>query len=326
LTETKPSIAGQYVKPFAWAVSATKIVVAPQAGWEVSPSIYTVSGPLAATIVQGRLEYSSATQLVYTLAKGRALGLWNGNDVKLYTPNSDVVLTNTSDDIDGNALATDSVYAVFAEVDALGAVTLSAKKWSSITSRGFTLYEWNDMLIHENSNAGRKRRYLGDIYMYNNSGTAEFKDGEYLRYIVNYYNRVSKRIRGSFSSSGSYDCSATSYQEVNGGTDWRRIKLIVPYGGCDILVVGQVSVWHQYSNNSKYYLNIGVNSTSTESGCRGYSDTDATGMNTEVSTQADVSLSEGFNYITLIEHADSTASVTLPSKDLNIMLMGTAFL
>ena len=216
LTQTKPTVPGQYVKPFGWASASDTIIVTPQTGWEVSPSVCVVSGPLAATCHEGRIECSSATQLIYTRAFGRAIGLWDGSEVKIYTPSSDIVLPNTANDLDGNPLATNSAYMVFIEPTPTGGVKLSVKKWASPTSRGITLYEWQGFLVHENSEAGRKRRYIGDIYMYNNSGTAEFRDQIDRRFVLNYYNPVRKRV--------GKDCPYTTTTTVTfaTGTDYVR--------------------------------------------------------------------------------------------------------
>jgi hypothetical protein len=48
LTETKPTTLGQYVKPFALALSATKIYVLPQVGWLLESAPMGASGPTGA--------------------------------------------------------------------------------------------------------------------------------------------------------------------------------------------------------------------------------------------------------------------------------------
>ena len=87
------------------------------------------------------------------------------------------------------------------------------------------LYRHYGVLVSDSSPTGKKRRWLGIIYTYNNAGTVNFKDEETLRYISNFYNMKDSYIFSNNTSSN-YTFVNTSLLESNNGAGSVRGRCI----------------------------------------------------------------------------------------------------
>jgi hypothetical protein len=89
--------------------------------------------------------------------------------------------------------------------------------------RGYTLHQHQGVYVHEDSADGRKRRWLGVLYMDDDSG-AKFKDDSYSRLVVNYYNQKLLNCSSSGQGGGA-SFTSTSYISMTGFTIIRVILL-----------------------------------------------------------------------------------------------------
>lgn len=72
------------------------------------------------------------------------------------------------------------------------------------------------MLVSDSSTTGKKRRWLGIIYTYNNSGTVNFKDDVNYRYVSNFYNRENKAVE-SWNTNNSWTASGSAWRASYNG-------------------------------------------------------------------------------------------------------------
>jgi hypothetical protein len=153
---------------------------------------------------------------------------------------------------------------------------------------------------------GRKYRWLGVIYTYNNSNTVNFKDENSYRYISNFYNQQAKTVETVNTNSTWTGYSTNTWREMNGGSGQTK--------GYFILAVGQSlrlsSSGEVYTQTNGAYHNTGINLDST-SAAPTRSQTvyvgGAIGQAT-VSASYETSASPGLHYITLIEKGDGSHS------------------
>lgn len=78
------------------------------------------------------------------------------------------------------------------------------------------LYRYDGVLVSDSSATGKKRRWLGIIYTFNNGGTVNFRDDVNYRYVSNWYNRKNLSLNGSNSTSSWVYTSATVRENANG--------------------------------------------------------------------------------------------------------------
>ena len=79
------------------------------------------------------------------------------------------------------------------------------------------LYRHDGVLVSDSSSTGKKRRWLGIIYTYNNGGTVNFKDDVNYRYVSNYYNRKSKTVK-SYNTNDTWTYASNVVRESNSGS------------------------------------------------------------------------------------------------------------
>jgi hypothetical protein len=161
--------------------------------WGTETTASANPSDIGRTIVGGRLERASDSYLEWQPYINGSIGIYNGSAWSLVTPSSNPSLQNTANDLDNNALTYDYNYDIFAEWVSSSSFYLRAKKWSGDTTRGFTLYRHEGVLVLDNTANGVKRRFLGTVRLRNDSG-AKFTDTEARRFVSNYYNAVSKKL------------------------------------------------------------------------------------------------------------------------------------
>lgn len=161
--------------------------------------------------VEGRIDRSSDTELIWNPVAGQGLGLWFNDQWQLVTPAHAISLSNTALDLEGNALTYNSNYDVFAEGDGTPFnFRLVAKKWTNDTTRSQSLGRFHGVLVYDkDSDAGRRRRFLGTVRLRNDGGTAKFSDSDTRRFVSNYYNEVSLVFSCSVNASGATFNSAS---------------------------------------------------------------------------------------------------------------------
>ena len=257
-------------------------------------------GPHVRSIVEGRIDLSSATQLKWTPVSGIGISLYNGSNWEVVSPSSDVTFANTAVDLDDNALVVDAVYDLFASYSSKTSFSIVAKKWTNTTTRWGTLYTHQGVLVHENSTNGLKRRFLGTIYTYNNSSTVNFKDENNYRYISNYYNTKLKQVISQNNTSGTWTYASTTTRESNGGTNQIRGRFVLCTSQ-EGIVYGK---WMITSSSSGAAMTgCGFNSTTSKTGSWAWLHSGNTQVH--VPLYAPLSISAGYNYITTVEKSDA---------------------
>lgn len=255
-------------------------------------------GAFARSIVEGRLEANSDTELIWD---GYAVGVWNGSNWILATA-GDVSFANTDNDLDSTPLAVDTVYAIFAEWQSDDTFDLVADIWSAPATDYAALYEHQGVLVQENTADGLKRRFLGAVYMYNDSSTPKFKDEETLLYVWNQYDRVEKVLRSYNNTGGGWSYSTNTWRELNGGSNHVRGH---------ILIVEPVDVLCQFGmviTDSSNRADFGVCLDATNTVENGYAVVEVGANNNTGFGTAKLALTTGEHYLTMTEKASDAAS------------------
>jgi hypothetical protein len=301
ITQTVPTGYGAYVKPLGFALSATQIWFNPQNGWIIGSAPSTITGPLARSIVDGRIERQSDTELSF---EGSAVGAWTGYEWYLADPGQ-TSLANTATDLDGTPLAVDSMYAIFAEYQGDGSFDLVADRWTSQGTDYAALYSHQGVLVQADTDAGRKRRFLGAVYMHNDASTPKFKDEETLRYVANWYNRKDKVVRSYNSTGGAWNYATNSWRELNGGSNHVRGRVVV------IEPVNVLCAFGLIVLDSSNRADIGIGLDETTNVQDGYAIIHVGNANNTVSATCKLALTTGAHYITMIEKATAAATFTV---------------
>lgn len=228
LTETKPTADSVYAIPCGHSLlEPTEIWLSPKTGWKIGASNISAAGPLVRGAVEGRFDRNSDTELIWTPVNGNGIGLWNGYEWRLVTPATNPTAANTATTLSGVSLAVDCLYDVFAEYVSDDEFQFVFKHWDGATAgasdRGYSLYQHQGVYVEADTTDGKKRRWLGIAYSYNNSSTVNFKDEKALRLICNHYNKQLKNIgmTNPYSSDTSDSGPATSWEKWNSNsTDW----------------------------------------------------------------------------------------------------------
>jgi hypothetical protein len=179
------------------------------------------------------------------------------------------------------------------------------------------LYRQDGILVSDSSVTGKKRRWLGIIYTYNNAGTVNFKDDVNYRFISNYYNRKVNGLQSS-NSTTTWTYATSTWRESNGGTGQTRGVFV----SCSSLNLSTIySVVLIVGSSQASSIGIGVDSvTNTPSKV---SQTNIS-SNPLISVSNDVFiLSVGYHFITSMEWA-SGSNVTfygLPQSCVSAFLL-----
>jgi len=316
LTETKPTADSVYAIPCGHSLlEPTEIWLSPKTGWKIGASNISAAGPLVRGAVEGRFDRNSDTELIWTPVNGNGIGLWNGYEWRLVTPATDPTAANTATTLSGVSLAVDCLYDVFAEYVSDDEFQFVFKHWDGATAgssdRGYSLYQHQGVYVEADTADGKKRRWLGTIYAYNESSTVNFKDDSANRLVSNYYNSVLK-VLDSHNSGTSWSYAVNTWREFNGGTNQIRALFV--------LVVTQDVKGSQHCMNfgtsPRWDRGIGLDRTT---GCDSQVLICQPGATGDYSTYGGPifipTVDIGYHYITQVEKATGSATVTVGSWD-----------
>ena len=159
------------------------------------------------------------------------------------------------------------------------------------------LYRHDGVLVSDSSATGKKRRWLGVIYTYNNAGVVNFKDDQNWRYISNFYNRTTKPVK-SYNTNLFWTYDTTVWREAYNGSGQVRGNFITCMAtnrqiGCSVFWTASATassggVHINASNNAT--LNIPCGTNSTTSNC----------------SYKVIPISLGYNWITMVEYSAAT--------------------
>ena len=300
LTETKPTADSVYAIPCGHSLlDPTEIWLSIKTGWKIGASNISAAGPLVRGAVEGRFDHNSDTELIWTPVNGNGIGLWNGYEWRLVTPATDITAANTATTLSGVSLAVDSLYDVFAEYVSDDEFQFVFKHWDGATAgssdRGYSLYQHQGVYVEANTSDGKKRRWLGTLYMDDDSG-AKFKDDLHSRYVANYYNRNLKSV-GASNSTDEWDYSTGSYRELNNGTGMLR-GYFIALETTGHKVSGQITT-SALGAGSKARYSLGLNGSELHP--QAYVVHDGSGNRSSSALETIVTPTVGLNYISMYE-------------------------
>lgn len=175
----------------------------------------TVSGVIS-DIVGGRIDLVNATQIKWRFFQANQVRLWNPtlSQWEIVTCATEPVFPSSGTDLDGSGLAAGANYDVYAEYSGASGFDLVLKKWTNDTTRAVTPAQWQGVLCYNNTtDDGKKRRYIGVIRLFDNSGTPNFADNTMRRFILNYYNL--RRAQISVWNNTAHDYDLNSWRPWN---------------------------------------------------------------------------------------------------------------
>lgn len=261
-----------------------------------------VAGPQVRNIVEGRIDRTSDTVLTWTAVSGSGLAIYDGGDWQLVTPSVMPTFANTAQDVDGAALAVYSVYDLFAEYDTTTSFNIVAKKWTSPTVQGYVLHRHQGVLVHQDTSAGLKRRFLGTIYTYDNSGAVNFKDEKLYRYVSNYYNKK-RRALMAIMAGNAWTRDQSTWVTGNGDNS-TRLQFVLCQDSTPIVLQGKHNtLTSNVSSNAE--TGIGIDSTTNvHEDCRLISSGYAVGELLGGFAYCPTTLSGGYHYAYLLERSN----------------------
>jgi hypothetical protein len=324
--------------------------------------------PFIKTVVGGRLDYKSDTELAWNFWESNTISLWNGAEWTMVSPIAPPTLLSTTSGINGVALTYDVVYDIFAEYSTPTTFNLVASKWMTsgagtsdrkatwVTGSGYLVGDrvvnsvnyytsltthtggtfavdlaagrWADngtdpgtdfrgLYLHDgiwvegNSETGKKRRWLGVVMLYNNSGT-KWINNQYYRYVSNFYNTKLVDCLALNTTANSWTYNSSTFRETNGGTGAVRARFICATNKL-IMLMYQARI----AGGSAYwaYFSYGKNSTTTAGGSWLSLYDPTAGSSTNLgSLFSHQSFAVGFNYITMVESTNN-GTVTIHGWD-----------
>jgi hypothetical protein len=198
---------------------------------------------------------------------------------------------------------------------AAGTTPAAGNDWvdngTSVTGDFAGLYRHDGVLVSSNSATGKKRRWLGIIYTYNNAGTVNFKDDANYRYISNFYNRKSKTVQAT-NSTTSWTYQTATFREGNGATGQSRASFILATS--DVLNLNMIRQVYGTSGGAiSAGVAIGLNQAVTPiSVAQWYIPSANAPSSTNVTTTASDSASivAGYNWFTELEYSGTATPIT----------------
>jgi hypothetical protein len=284
------------------AITAQTILFYPMGASGGGSTSSAIAGPQVRHIVEGRIDRASDTVLTWTPVSGSGLAIYDGGDWQLVTPSSLPSMTNTAVDIDEAALAVNSVYDLFAEYDTTTSFKIAAKKWGSPSARGYTLYQHEGVLVHQNTPEGLRRRFLATICTYDGSGTVNFKDEKLYRYVSNYYNKKRKALLAVLSGS-SWNRDQVTWVLAN-GDESTKLQFVLCQDNTPVVLQGKHNTLRSnVSSNAE--TGIGVDSASSPSAdCKLISSGYNVGELLGGLAYCPTTLAAGYHYACLLEHSN----------------------
>jgi hypothetical protein len=188
---------------------------------------------------------------------------------------------------------------------AAGTTPVAGAAWTdngtSVVGDFAGLYQHEGVWVQANSAAGKKRRWLGIIYTYNNSATVNFKDDVNNRYVSNFYNRKIKDL-ASWNTTTSWVYATAAWGEWNGGTGQIKGNFVQCENSINLLVISGFSI----TGAGAIYVGGSFNSTTGGLPQVGFVPSIAVGCSAASSSLITVPC--GFNYFTLTHYASASST------------------
>jgi hypothetical protein len=157
----------------------------------------------------------------------------------------------------------------------------------------YGLYQQDGVLVSGSDTNGKKRRWLGVIYTFNNT-VVNFKNDVNYRYISNFYNSVSKTVRTSGDANTYTNVSATFIADP-GIIPAKFVSCITKNLGINAFATMKSDGTHSC------FLGIGVNSSTVAT-----AESKSTSFSLEVVCYCYASVDfYGYNYFSDLEHTDA---------------------
>ena len=180
------------------------------------------------------------------------------------------------------------------------------------------LYRHDGVLVSDSSTTGKKRRWLGIIYAYNNNGTVNFKDDVNYRYVSNWYNRKNNTVISSNSNSTWTLSTIDTYVEYNNGSGQLRGNFIV--NSSSLHVISSITRVYNTNNGADTFVAIALNSDSSASVTSQVTASAYYYINVSISKNTQLPI--GYNYITGLVRTNVANAVYTPIIHPYIILQG----
>lgn len=269
----------------------------------------------------GRLERISDTSLQWV---GYELGLYDVAAVAwIGRKPTSLTLANTANDLDGNALTYDAQYDIYAEGTdgSTTTVALQAKKFSSGNTRSVTPELFEGRYVYDaDTDAGKRRLWLGTIRLRNDGGTAKFTDTGAAQFVSNYYNPQSRY--GSIVMSGNqWTYGSTTLRAANNDTA-NKVEAVFCQS-TQVRIVGKhFFAQGDVGTNTGAITEIGIDSTTTGSATE-KTNTTGSGLLVQANPAAyQGSVDAGYHAFYVLEKADAAHNVTFASYGFGWLAQG----
>jgi hypothetical protein len=264
----------------------------------------TSLSPFYRTFNGGRLERVSDTVLEWQPYYNGSIGLYNGSNWELITPSSNPSASNDATTISGSSLAADTNYDVFGTISGT-TFNLEFQEWSGGTTRYQTPVDFEGVKVFEDTEDGRKRRWLGTIRMRSDSG-AKFTDSDNQRFVSNFYNKLSKPCYGTASSSPSHDYTESLREFSGGGSAVTRLEFVNCWAPTIIILQGSLFM----DVNTSADFGYGINTVESISTIPYVKITSPPGLNNYALPGSYTSDNAGYFYVTALEQNRSDTGNT----------------
>jgi len=217
-----------------------------------------ISAPLPLGTVEGRLtlttavpitiaDVTAATTIYFAPYKGDRIYLYDGTRWKLYSFTERSLALGTLT----NALP----YDVFI-YDNAGTLTLEFLAWTNGTTRATALVTQNGVLC---KTGALTRRYLGTFYT---TATTTTEDSEAKRFLWNYYNRVTKKLK-VIESANNWTYNTAAWRQMNNST---ANQVAIVTGWAEDIMEIIANAYKQYTVGTFGYGGIGEDVTNANTG------------------------------------------------------------
>lgn len=230
-------------------------------------------------------DQANKTTLYFTPYAGNQVGLYDGSSAWTTLSFAELSLNIT-------AFTASKPYDIWIYNNA-GTAALDSTVWTSTTARATALALQDGVLVKSGATT---RRYLGTIYM---DSASKCQDTFKLRYVWNYYNRVTKPMY-SLEATASWSYTTTAWRYQNNSSS-NRLEMIVGVSESPIKIF-----FYETAYNSSSVLSawggIGEDTSTSYSGTAAYvssgtANADCTVMAVLIKTPA-----VGFHYYAAIEY------------------------
>lgn len=269
-------------------------------------SLHNIQQTVAPTVVGGRLELESSTEIQWKPYYNYSIGLYDGEQWKIVTPSGLVQTFNDFTTISGTSVAVDTNYDVYAKYESQNNFTLEFQEWAGATSRYEDPQRWQGIYVRDLTDEGKKMRWLGTIRMDDDSG-AKFKDQMDKRFINNHYNKITKNfgINCPYSSDTSDADIGQTWESWNANSDDFKIQAVCD--GINRIKFVASCVAGQSTSTQYVCVGIGMNAKTLSSDCSvsRLLGTGTASINAELSTHYAGIPPLGYNYWYPLQSAQS---------------------